>query len=270
MDRDRVMSEMVDAGLHATELGPDGYLPLDADELTDYVGGYGLQIVGAFVPAILYRPDLLDDQLAYADRAAHQLAAAGSKVLVLGPATAQDGYNQSLELTDDEWDAWFGNMDRLVDVVGGHGLATAVHPHWGMVIERPEHIERMLESCEAGICLDTGHVFLGGGDPVALARDAAARVDHVHLKDVDPGLAEKVLAGDISFRDATVADMFTPLGSGSVDIAGVIRHLEAAGYQGWYVLEQDKALAVDPAEGEGPYADAVASVEFLRHLAATL
>jgi inosose dehydratase len=270
MDRDRVMAEMVDVGLKATEMGPDGYLPLDPDELTDYVASYGLSIVGAFVPAVLYRPDLLDDQLAYADRAARQLAAAGSEVLVLGPATAQAGYNQSFELTDDEWRAWFRNMDRLVAVVGEHGLATAVHPHWGMVIERPEHIERMLDSCEAGLCLDTGHVFLGGGDPVAIARDAADRVDHVHLKDVDSGLAEKVLTGEISFHDATVADMFTPLGEGAVDIAGVIRHLERAGYRGWYVLEQDKVLATDPDAGEGPVGDARSSVEFLRELAGTL
>lgn len=270
MDRDRVMSEMVDVGLKATEMGPDGYLPLDPDELTDYVAGYGLSIVGAFVPAILYRPDLLDSQLAYANRAARQLAAAGSEVLVLGPATAQDGYDQSLELSDDEWQSWFSNMDRLVEVVGDHGLATAVHPHWGMVIERPEHIERMLDSCDAGLCLDTGHVFLGGGDPVQIARTAPDRVDHVHLKDVDGDLAERVLRGEISFHDATVADMFTPLGDGAVDIAGVIRALEAAGYQGWYVLEQDKVLDADPAEGEGPVGDAQSSVEFLRELAATL
>lgn len=264
------MAEMVDAGLRATEMGPDGYLPLDPDELTDYVAGYGLSIVGAFVPAILYRPDLLEDELAYVDRAAAQLAAAGSQILVLGPATVQNGYDESLELTDDEWEAWFTNMDRLVDVVGNHGLTTAVHPHWGMVVERQEHIDRMLESCDADLCLDTGHVHLGGADPVALARKAASRVHHVHLKDVEPGLAEKVLSGEMSFREATVAGMFTPLGEGAVDIAGVIRHLERAGYQGWYVLEQDKVLAADPAEGEGPLGDAVASVEYLRELAAEL
>ena len=55
-----------------------------------------------------------------------------------------------------------------------------------------------------------------------------------------------------------------------VDIAGVIRQLERAGYQGWYVLEQDKVLDADPAEGEGPLGDAVASVEYLRKLAVEL
>ena len=84
MDRDRVMREMVDAGLAATELGPDGYLPTDSDELADYLGDYDLSIVGGFVPALLYRPDRIESELAYVRRAAVQLADAGSEVLVLG------------------------------------------------------------------------------------------------------------------------------------------------------------------------------------------
>ena len=56
MDRDRVLAEMVDVGLAATELGPDGYLPTDPGELSDYLSPYGLTIVGGFVPALLYRP----------------------------------------------------------------------------------------------------------------------------------------------------------------------------------------------------------------------
>ena len=33
MDADRVLAEMAQIGLRATELGPDGYLPSDPDEL---------------------------------------------------------------------------------------------------------------------------------------------------------------------------------------------------------------------------------------------
>jgi inosose dehydratase len=58
-----------------------------------------------------------------------------------------------------------------------------------------------------------------------------------------------------------------PLGEGDVDIAGVITALEDAGYQGWYVLEQDVSLKADPPAGEGPKADAVESVAYLAALA---
>jgi inosose dehydratase len=270
MNRDRVMQEMVDVGLRATELGPDGYLPLEADELVQYVGQYGLTVVGGFVPAVLYRPDLLDEQLAYARRAAHQLAAGGAKILVLGPATAQAGYDQSFDLDSDEWKAFFANLERLRDVVADEGLGTALHPHWGMVIEKADHIDRFLNSCDVDMCLDTGHVFLGGADPAAIAKDAASRVSHVHLKDVDGEFAERVQSGELAFRQGTIDGMFTALGKGAVDIAGVIRNLESAGFSGWYVLEQDKVLDDDPAPSRGPVIDAELSVEFLRELEAEL
>jgi len=153
-----------------------------------------------------------------------------------------------------------------MDIVGDHGLTTAVHPHWGMAISRRGHVERMLESCEAGLCLDTGHIHLAGTDPIDIARLAPERIDHVHLKDVDESLAEQVRSGQLAFRQAVIDGMFKPLGAGAIDIGGLIRFLESSGYRGWYVLEQDCALEREPAPGQGPRADAETSVAFLRAL----
>jgi inosose dehydratase len=261
---------MVDTGLCATELGPDGYLPTDPTELKDYLAGYGLTVVGGFVPALLYRPDRLEAELEYVRRASRQLASSGSKILVLGPSNDNAGYDRSTEMSEEEWNQFFVGLRRLQDVAAVHGLATAVHPHWGMAIERPNQVERLLESSEAGLCLDTGHIFLGGGDPVELARMAVNRVIHVHLKDVSQDAAERVRSGEIAFRQAVIEGMFVPLGEGAVDIAGVIRQLEAGGYQGWYVLEQDVSLTGEPGMGEGPIVDAETSVDYLRRLAAQL
>ena len=270
MDRDRVLSEMVEVGLRATELGPDGYLPSDPARLRDYLSPFGLEIVGGFVPALLYRADRLEAELEYVKRASQQLSAAGSRTLVLGPSTDNAGYDVSAEMTDEDWPRFLSGLQRLQEIVSAEGLATAVHPHWGMAIERPHHIDRLLESSTADLCLDTGHVFLGGGDAVEVARRAGDRVVHVHLKDVNHEKARRVRSGEIPFRQAVVEGMFVPLGSGGVDIAGVIEQLEAGGYRGWYVLEQDVSLAADPGPGAGPKADAVRSIEFLRRLAAVL
>ncbi len=270
MGRDRVMAEMVDTGLAATELGPDGYLPSDPGELAEYLAGYGLSVVGGFVPALLYRPDRVDAELEYVDRASAQLAAAGSKVLVLGPSSHYDGYDRQVDMDDSEWRVFLENLRRLEDLVGGHELVTALHPHWGMAIENGTHVERLLESCEVGLCLDTGHLYLAGTDPVEVARMAPDRVHHVHLKDVDAEWAARVRSGAAPFRQSVIDGMFTPLGEGGVDIAGVIRVLEGAGYEGWYVLEQDTALTGEPATGTGPAADAAASVRYLEKLATDL
>ena len=269
MGRDRVLTEMTESGLSATELGPDGFLPTDPGELREYMARYDMSVVGGFVPALLYRPDQVDSELDYVARASRQLAATGSKVLVLGPSSHNPGYDTPFDMSDGEWPIFLANLRRLEDLVGDAGLQTALHPHWSMAIEDGRDVERLLESSSVGLCLDTGHLFLAGTDPVAVARIATNRVLHVHLKDVDPALAEKVRAGEVRFRQAVLDGLFTPLGAGGVDIGGVIRTLEGDGYRGWYVLEQDVSLSAEPALGAGPMADALESVAFLRELAAS-
>ena len=85
---------------------------------------------------------------------------------------------------------------------------------------------------------------------------------HVHLKDVDGALASQVVAGTLPFGDAVRAGMFVPLGSGDVDITGIVDSLEGAGYRGWYVLEQDVMLPGEP-DGEGPLGDVRSCLGFL-------
>jgi inosose dehydratase len=266
MDRDRVLREMVESGLSATELGPDGYLPTDPTELQEFLGQYDMGIVGGFVPALLYRPDRVDDQLAYVSRAARQLASSGSKVLVLGPSSANPGYDTPVDMSDDEWSTFLANLRRLESIVADAGLQTALHPHWGLAIASRPDIDRLLDSSDVGLCLDTGHAYLGGADPVEVAKVARDRVLHVHLKDVDAAKADRVRNGEVPFRQAVIDGLFVPLGEGGVDIAGVIAALESDGYRGWYVLEQDVSLRCDPPPGSGPKADAIDSVAYLRGL----
>jgi inosose dehydratase len=266
MDRDRVLREMVESGLSATELGPDGYLPTDPAELQDFLDRYDMSIVGGFVPARLYGTDPVDSELAYVTRAARQLASAGSKVLVLGPSSEHPAYDTPVDLTADDWATFLANLGRLESIVDDTGMRTALHPHWGMAIATGPDIDRLLDTSDVGLCLDTGHIYLGGTDPVEVARKARGRVLHVHLKDLDPVAAERVRRGDIPFRQAVIDGLFVPLGAGGVDIAGVIRVLEDDGYRGWYVLEQDVSLRATPPAGEGPKADAIESVAYLRGL----
>ena len=270
MGRDRVLAEMRESGLTATELGPDGFLPTDVDELRDCLARYDLGLIGGFVPAILYRSDVVEAELAYVARASRQLAATGSQVLVLGPSSHHPGYDTTFDMTDDEWAIFLANLRRLEAQVGGEGLRTALHPHWSMAIEDGRDVERLLASSSVGLCLDTGHLYLAGTDPVEIAELAPERVLHVHLKDVEPLAARNVRDGTVRFRQATIDGLFTPLGEGGVDISGVIRALESHGYRGWYVLEQDVSLPAEPEPGAGPKADAIRSVDYLRRLAASL
>jgi inosose dehydratase len=111
------------------------------------------------------------------------------------------------------------------------------------------------------LCLDTGHLVIGGTDPLELVRSVAERVAHVHLKDVRLSVASTVR--DTSYIDAVRRGLYAPLGQGDLDIPGIVDALEAAGYPGWYVLEQDAALHGEPASGEGPVRDVRRSIDFL-------
>lgn len=264
MDVNRVLSEMEEVGLRATELGPDGYLPGDPEELLALLQSHGLVLVGGFVPALLYREDAAEEQLDYVARAARTLAGCRSEVIVLGPSSHFDGYDTSVEMTDEEWIIFLANLQKVIDIADAEGLSTSLHQHWGMAIERPHHIDRLLADSNVEFCLDTGHLFLGGADAVAVAKAAKGRVSHVHLKDVDGEMAEKVRNREVPFRQAVIDGIFKPLGEGDVDITGFIAELEGSGYDGWYVLEQDLVLDEEPAEGEGPIADARTSLEYLR------
>lgn len=270
MDPERVLTEMVSVGLRATELGPDGYLPSDPALLEALLDRHGLSIVGGFIPAVLYTDEYARPSLDYVRRAAATLAGTGAHVMVLGPDSHYDGYDTSITLDDAEWTTFFANLAEVEQIAGERGLVTALHPHWGMAVCVMDDVERFLERSSCAMCLDTGHLYLAGADPVEVAKMSGDRVAHVHLKDVDEAAAAQVRSGEVPFRKAVIDGMFRPLGEGAVDIAGVIRHLEANGFSGWYVLEQDTALSGDPAEGEGPAADARISVAYLESLAREL
>jgi inosose dehydratase len=83
-------------------------------------------------------------------------------------------------------------------------------------------------------------------------------------------MAEKVRKHEVTYYDGMLAGLYTPLGQGDANIRTVVRNLIMAGYDGWFVLEQDNALSAEPIEGAGPFADAKASVEFLRQVLAEL
>jgi inosose dehydratase len=270
MDPERVLGEMRQIGLSATELGPDGYLAQDTHELQILLERFGLDLVGGFVPAVLYKAESVSDSLDYVDRAAATLASTGAPVMVLGPDSHHSGYDIQVDLTDAEWDTFLESLGRTMEIASGYGLRTALHPHWGMAVVRQDHVERVLEQSSVELCIDTGHLALAGADPVAIARAATGRVAHVHLKDLDEGLAQRVRSGDLAFRQAVIDGLFLPLGDGSVDVAGFVTALETQGYEGWYVIEQDAVLDSEPAPGEGPIIAAERSFAFLEDLASGL
>ncbi len=258
---ERVLAEMAAVGLTATEAGPPGFLPGDALAARRLLGSHRLGLLGGFVTAVLHEPSVRAGELASVERQASWLAALGAEVLVLAAVTGEAGYGGGAEIDDAGWSALFDGLGAVARLAEGHRLTLAVHPHWGTVVERAEHVDRFLAGCAHGLCLDTGHLVLGGVDPLDLAVRAGPRVRHVHLKDVDPDLAAGVRGGMLDYAAAVRRGLYRALGDGAAHIGDVMAVLRDRGYDGWYVLEQDVMLGSAPS---GPPPDVVRGVGFAR------
>ncbi|MFC4911688.1 TIM barrel protein [Actinomadura gamaensis] len=261
---ERVLDEIEALGLDAVERGPDGFLPDDPDERDMLLKRHGLRMVGAFVPVVLHDPDR--DPLGEIDRALDGLPA--ETVLVLAAATGSTGYDTRPVLGAREWGTLLRHLDAAVEHAAARDRAVTLHPHVGTLVEREREVVRVLDGCAVPLCLDTGHLLIGGTDPLALARSAAERVGHVHLKDVDVELARRVRDGETPYAEAVAKELYRPLGQGGVDVAGIVRALDESGYDGWYVLEQDTVLDAEPPGGRGPVEDVADGLAFLRKVAA--
>ncbi|KGJ72594.1 inosose dehydratase [Cryobacterium roopkundense] len=266
---ERVLSEMAELGFTATEIGADGFLPEAPADKAATLREYGLEAIGSFVPVVMHRADV--DPLPRLERELEAYAAAGGDVLVVCAVTGLRGYDATREvLTDGEWTTLFGNLDRITRVASAQGVRAALHPHVGTVVETADDVTRVLEGSTIPFCFDTGHLMIGGTDPVAFAAAHADRIAHTHLKDVSLEWMHKVKNGEISYYDACIAGLYTPVGQGDVDVRAIVTSLVESGYNGWIVLEQDKIVQEYPELGEGPIEDARASVNYLRGILSAL
>lgn len=260
MKASRVLEEMHELGFLATEAGPDGFLPDEPSALLDCLGASEMQLVGGFVPLVMHRTG---DWLAAFGQAVERLARCGAEVLVLAAATGLQDYDARPELSAGEWSRLLAGLDLAVEVAAEMGIRAVLHPHMGTLVQSPQEIDRVLEGTRIPLCLDTGHILAGGGDPAAVALSAPGRVGHVHLKDVNVELAKEVASGAMTYSVAVRQGLYHCLGDGDVDVPAIVSSLQTARYTGWFVLEHDVVLAEEPAPGKGPLRAVERSLRYL-------
>jgi inosose dehydratase len=250
-----VLDSMAKAGYEGTELGPPGYLG-DAAELGARLRERGLELVGGYIPIRFSEPEALEEDLhamaatlnlfeaAGATNARPVLADAGSPLRTARPGQA--ALDRSLGLDDAGWRRFADGVARAADAARARGFAPTFHHHTATHVEAPWEIERLLELTDVGLLLDTGHLALGGGDPVEALQDWSDRIDHLHVKDCRRSVLEGVIADAADMEEAWRRRVFCELGTGDVDLPAFFAAVSRTGYSGWLVVEQD----VIPAPGE--------------------
>ena len=171
------------------------------------------------------------------------------------PARARTATTPGPELDETGWQTLLANLDRIADHAASRGVEASLHPHMGTMIEsgaetpaghrglahRP--LRRHRPPRRRGRRPRRDRRREPGPGPARAPqgrRQRAGRAGRGRLAD----LRRRGPRGHV--RAARHGSTWTSPGSSTT--------LETAGYQGWYVLEQDVMLPGEP-DGEGPVAD---------------
>ena len=138
-------------------------------------------------------------------------------------------------------------FDELGKRISDEGLKFGIHAHLWSQFETPRDVQRIFELTDpehVGFILDTGHTSMAGMDPLALTKKYGHRILEFHLKDVAPenrgGYRGPAL--DRGAVNTGPDDLiFFSLGKGGVDFPGILAHLDAIGWEGWFTVELDRA-----------------------------
>ena len=274
---ERVFDEAAAAGYGGLELGPYGYVPLDAERVGEALRSRGLTIVAGTIFDDLVSPSNRDNLLRQAD----EICALVTRLPKEAPSPGQRfptpyltvmdwGHDErdyaaghpdrAPRLSDAAWDGMVANIRAIAELTRErHGIRAVVHPHAGGHIEFEDEVERIAAAIPqqvAGLCLDTGHTYYAGMDPVATLERYADRLDYIHFKDIDAD----VLGERIRFFEACARGVMCPIGRGVIDYSAIRDLLTRLDYQGFITVEQER----DPRNVGGSLADVKASRDYLR------
>ncbi len=236
------LDEVAAAGYRGTELGPFGFLPKDAALLKDELAQRNLTLIGATHVHTFSDATSADAFRATLHELASLLVSLDAQHLVI--MDESNAYPKGQEGVLDEA-GWTGLVSMVRDaqklVENEYGLKLSFHPHVGTAVEKEAQIDRLLDETEIDLCFDTGHHAFWDQDPIAYMEKVFPRIAYMHLKNVNPAVRARVLAGALSIADSYGQGVMCPLPDGAVDIQAVMRLLADHAFAGPIVVEQDVA-----------------------------
>ena len=193
------------------------------DELRSLMQSLHLEMVAVYSGANFIYPDVLGEELAKIEQVAQLATEFNATYLVVG-----GGAVRSTGTVEQDYRQLGQALDKVDDLAHKVGLVASYHPHLGTCVQAPEQLEKLFKYTGIGLCPDTAHVQAGGGDPAAIIRQHASRINYVHLKDIKQGV-------------------FVPLGQGEQNYSQILAALKDARYDGWITVELDSSP--DPKQG---------------------
>jgi inosose dehydratase len=268
-----LLDAVASAGYAGIDLGPIGYLG-HGEHLRKRLSDRGLDLAGGYLELPFSEPAelqqalgeleaLLDlfDAVSSSERPARPtLADAGSPARAALPGRA--ALDPSVGLDDAGWERFAEGLALVVARCRERGHEPTFHHHTATYVEAKWEIERLLELSDVGLCLDTGHLLLGRGEPVGAIREWGDRINQVHLKDARFQTLEEIVAEAAPVKEIWRRRAFCPLGEGDIPVDDVLTALADIGYGGWLVVEQD--VLPDPDDPGRPAIEQRRNREYLR------
>ena len=270
-----VLDQVAAAGYAGIDLGPVGYLGT-GERLGELLAERGLGLSGGYLElpyadhdALALAIGELDALLDAFDAAQPYLAGppprptladAGSAERRARPGRSAADPSQGLDA--EQWRRFGTGLAEVVARCRDRGYEPTFHPETGTYVEAPWEIERVLELADIGLCLETGHMLLGGGNPLAMLRAWPDRINHVHLKDAVLRVMAGIVADGAPVTEIWSREAFCELGQGDLDVSAVLLGLAQIRFAGWLVVEQD-SFPRTPARFAQAAADQVANRAYL-------
>lgn len=246
---EEILAPLRDSGYSGIDLGPVGWLGRGGD-IQARLREYGMALCGgwvdlpftdddAFAAALPALDDALDVFVAAAEVDPARLplptlADAGTDIRRANP-----GGGPGIGLDEAGWDRLARNVAMAASRVRAAGLEPTFHHHACTNVETPEEIDTFLDRTDVGLTLDTGHLIIGGGDPLDGWRRWHHRINHLHVKDARTDVLAQVVKERQGMRAVWERRAFVELGAGDLDVAGFMDAVVDDGFDGWCVVEQD-------------------------------
>jgi inosose dehydratase len=207
------------------------------EEVKDRLAKYGMMLVAIYHTLPVSDPSKYQENLESGLRVGKFLKTVGGSLINLA-----GGGRPQADAT-----AEFTAFAKLANELGKRlqeefGIRLGYHPHRGHLLESREDIGRAMEMTNPkyfSLCPDTGHLLAGGSDPLEVFKAYRSRIIYMHYKDYDPNL--------VTPRTAETGRKggFVELGKGVIDFPSITQLLLTTGYDGWVMIELDRAPGIE-------------------------
>jgi inosose dehydratase len=265
--------QMHEAGYHGTEVG--NKYPRDVNVLGPLMKEHQLRLIGGWHSTYLAANDFDQEKKSFAEYL-HFLKLMNASVVIVAECSKAIHSDESaplrfgkevIDLTSQEWERVYQGLDKLSELAAAEGLPVVYHHHLGTVVQSEASLDALMaNTCHVKLLFDTGHLKFAGIDPETVLKRYAARIAHVHLKNVRPAIVRKVHEQGLSFGQAVRAGVFTVPGDETkdepaVDYPTLLTGLAEQGYKGWFVVEAEQ----DPVKAD-PLTYAVKARQYIRQM----